>query len=159
MTDEDVLAVYRSTVDEVFRYASRLTGGDRPRTEELVQDTYLAFIRHRRARPDAELSAGWLIVTCRNRFLDQLRRDRRRTRRERAAVVVRESDGADPDPLELLGGLPGHQRAALLLRYVDGLTVPEIAQALGRSIHATESLLARSRAKVRRLHTQLEDES
>lgn len=159
MTDEDVLAVYRSTVDELFRYASRLTGGDRPRTEELVQDTYLAFIRHCRTRPNVDLSVGWLIVTCRHRFLDQLRGDRRRTRRERAAVVVREDVAADPDPLELLAGLPGHQRAALLLRYVDGLPVSEIAQALGRSIHSTESLLARSRAKVRRLHAQPEDES
>jgi RNA polymerase sigma-70 factor, ECF subfamily len=158
MTSEEVLSIYRSTVDDVYRYASRLTGGDRARTEELVQDTYLAFIRHHRERPGVELTPGWLIVTCRNRFLDQLRGDRRRARRERAASQVDDRVDTSPDPLDLLAGLPSHQRAALLLRYVDGFAVPDIARALGRSIHATESLLARGRATARRLHA-LEEES
>jgi len=159
MTDDDILAMYRSTVDEVFRHASRLTGGDRPRTEELVQDTYLAFIRHCRQRPDVDVSAGWLMVTCRNRFLNELRSDRRRSRREEAAVSRGEDVAVNSDPLEMLAGLPAQQRAAMLLRYVDELAVPEVARALGRSVHATESLLARGRARARGLHTEPEEGS
>ncbi|MDN5930073.1 MAG: RNA polymerase subunit sigma-24, partial [Pseudonocardia sp.] len=34
--------------------------------------------------------------------------------------------------------------------YLDGLPVPEVAHTLGRTVHATESLLARARAAFRR---------
>ena len=36
-----------------------------------------------------------------------------------------------------------------VLRYVDELSVPDVARELGRSVHATESLLVRARAALR----------
>jgi DNA-directed RNA polymerase specialized sigma24 family protein len=36
-------------------------------------------------------------------------------------------------------------RAALTLRHLDGLSVPEVATVLGRTVHATEALLVRAR--------------
>ena len=48
---------------------------------------------------------------------------------------------------EVLASLGGHHRA-LTLRYVDGLSVPEVAGHLRRTVHATEALLARARARV-----------
>ncbi|MEK7425424.1 MAG: sigma factor-like helix-turn-helix DNA-binding protein [Actinomycetota bacterium] len=51
---------------------------------------------------------------------------------------------------ELLKDLPDRHRAALILRYVDDLSVGEVAATLGLSLHATESLLARARDQVRR---------
>ena len=49
----------------------------------------------------------------------------------------------------LLKGLPGDQRTALALRYVEGMAVVEVASAMGRSVRATESLLARARRALR----------
>jgi RNA polymerase sigma-70 factor (ECF subfamily) len=40
--------------------------------------------------------------------------------------------------------LSGPHRAALTLRYLDGLPVADVAACLGRSLHATETLLARA---------------
>ena len=40
-------------------------------------------------------------------------------------------------------------RTVLTLRYLDGLPVAEVAQELGRSLHATETLLVRARAALR----------
>ena len=45
-----------------------------------------------------------------------------------------------------------HHRVALTLRYVDGLPVPEVAEILGRTVHATEALLVRARNAFRRLY-------
>ncbi len=45
VTDSEVVAFYRRTVGDVYRYASRLTGNDRAAADELVQDTYLALIQ------------------------------------------------------------------------------------------------------------------
>ncbi len=44
------------------------------------------------------------------------------------------------------------QRSALTLRYLDGLSVPEVAEHIGRSVHATETLLVRARAALRRVY-------
>ena len=45
--------------------------------------------------------------------------------------------------------LPVQTRQALLLRYREGMNVNEVAQILGRSYKATESLLTRGRALFR----------
>lgn len=149
------LALYDRSVDDVHRYASRLTGGDRSRAEELVQETYLGVLRRLRAGDDLDLSTGYLIAACRSRFLDDLKAADRRHRRElRAALGARPSAGDPADRVgrtatDALAVLPPDQRAALVLRYVDDLAVPDVARHLGRSIHATESLLARARTALR----------
>jgi RNA polymerase sigma-70 factor, ECF subfamily len=150
-----LLALYDRSVDDLHRYASRLTGGDRARAEELVQETYLGVLRRLHAGDDLELSTGYLIAACRSRFLDGLKAADRRYRRElRVALAARPAaadpaDGVDRVATDALAALPPDQRAALVLRYVDDLAVPDVARHLGRSIHATESLLARARATLR----------
>ena len=51
MTDADLLALHERTVDELYRYASRLTGGDATLADELVQETYLGLLRRIRGAP------------------------------------------------------------------------------------------------------------
>lgn len=150
----DLLALYETTIDDVYRYASRLTGGDRARTDDLVQETYLGVLRRLRTGEQLELTAAYLIVACRSRFLDQLKGDRRREDRERRARVGAPVTPAEPAPTlatEALAALPDDQRAALVLRYVDDLTVADVARELDRSVRAAESLLARGRAALRTL--------
>jgi RNA polymerase sigma-70 factor (ECF subfamily) len=49
----------------------------------------------------------------------------------------------------VLTELGAHHRAALTLRYLDGLPVAEVADHLGRTVHATEALLVRARRAFR----------
>ena len=64
-----------------------------------------------------------------------------------------QADGADvvsmASTVPRLADLPDRERAALMLRYVDDLAVPEVAALLQLSVHATESLLARARTRLR----------
>ena len=53
---------------------------------------------------------------------------------------------------DVLARLGPHHRAALTLRYVDGLPVPEVAELLGRTVHATEALLVRARIAFRKIY-------
>ena len=46
---------------------------------------------------------------------------------------------------EVLSELGAHHRVALTLRYLDGLSVPDVADQLDRTVHATEALLVRAR--------------
>ncbi len=152
MTTTDFEALYERSLDEVYRYASRLTGGDRVRTDELVQETYLGVLR---AATDVEPTTSYLITACRHRFLDQLRSERRRRTREERVAIPGDTPPVDPatvtngPAVTALGALSDEHRAALVLRYVDDLTVADVADELGRSVRATESLLVRARNALR----------
>ena len=53
------------------------------------------------------------------------------------------------DVLERLGE---HHQIVLTLRYVDGLSVPEVAGLVERTVYATEALLVRARVAFRKLY-------
>lgn len=77
-----------------------------------------------------------------------------------AALVDEDVPSADRWELDLdavrarqtLDRLGAHHRAALTLRYLDDLPVPEVAALLERTVHATEALLVRARAAFRRAY-------
>jgi RNA polymerase sigma-70 factor (ECF subfamily) len=87
---------------------------------------------------------------------------RRQVRQERVLHVVEGLYAELDDPWEVqldhwrahevLAGLTPQHRAALTLRYLDGLGVPEAATVLGRSVTATEALLVRARREFRQLY-------
>ena len=53
-----------------------------------------------------------------------------------------------------LAAVAASQRAALVLHYLDGFSVSEIANALGKSVEAVESLLARGRVSFKRAYLE-----
>ena len=54
----------------------------------------------------------------------------------------------------VLAQLSEPHRAVLTLRYMDDCSVPECAQLLGRTVHATEALLVRARRAFRNLYPE-----
>ena len=49
----------------------------------------------------------------------------------------------------VLARLPEKHRTVLALRYLDDRSVPECAELIGRTVHATEALLVRARKAFR----------
>jgi RNA polymerase sigma-70 factor (ECF subfamily) len=49
----------------------------------------------------------------------------------------------------VLARLPEQHRTVLALRYMDDCSVPECAELIGRTVHATEALLVRARRAFR----------
>lgn len=89
---------------------------------------------------------------------EQLRRSRRRWRRELAMPAVHAEPAASDDAdayasrdaaWSLLAGLPGRQRAVLVLRYYEDLSDPEIATVLGCRASTVRSQAARALATLR----------
>lgn len=129
---------------------------DVPLAEDLTAETFLAAVTAARRPGTPPPSVPWLIGVARHKLADHWRR------REREDRNLRLLDGAVPvdDPWDeaidairarsVLERLGPHHRAALTLRYLDGLPVPEVAACLGRTVHATEALLVRARAAFRR---------
>ena len=108
-----------------------------------------------------ELTVAWLVGVARHKLADHWRRSARE-QRGLAEVAVLTEEAGDPwdEHLDVqsahaaLARLPGPQRAALTLRYLDGLPVAEVAECVGRSLHATETLLVRARAALRRVYRE-----
>lgn len=57
---------------------------------------------------------------------------------------------------DTLARLGAHHRGALTLRYLDGLSVPEVAECLDRTVGATEVLLVRARRAFRAEYATLD---
>lgn len=128
---------------------------DVPLAEDLTAETFLAAVTAVRGPGAAAPSVPWLVGVARHKLADHWRR----LEREERGLRLLEGDGVE-DPWDeaidairariVLDTLGPHHRAALTLRYLDGLPVPEVAGCLGRTVHATEALLVRARAAFRR---------
>lgn len=139
------------TIDDVYRYALRLTGGDPARTADLTQETYSALLRHVSRYPDQPVGVAWLITCCRHRHLDTLRTRERRQRNQVRGWdrPVEVSPEPDDTVVAALSKLKPEERTVLVMRYVDGLGIAEIAAEIAKSVAATESVLRRSRDRLR----------
>ena len=154
MTEDGFIAWYDSTVRAASGYAARLCGSDRSKAEDLVQDAYSTLLRRARSGALTEASTGLITTTIRNRFLDGIRASKSEGRRLRL-VSATESDRVVPSDADAAEGeatlqLSERDRTALVLRYVDGLSVSEVAIEMGISVHAAESLLTRAKARARK---------
>lgn len=143
--------VFETNIDAVFGY-TLVRCGSRHVAEEVVAETFAEAARAYQHGRGHEIERGWLLHVARLRLIDYWRRESRQSRRaERLAVMTLRDhvlpDAADGDPhvLAALDSLSARQRAVLTLRYVDDYSVSEVAEAMGMSYPATESLLARAR--------------
>jgi RNA polymerase sigma-70 factor (ECF subfamily) len=155
---EPFLVRYRETLPAVWQYLARVTAGDRALAEDLTQDVYSAALTAWRGGRRDQVVAPWLVTVARNKFVDTLRRQEREARALALVEADEEVDAHDAafavsreELADLVRGLPPLQRAALALRYVDDLSLAEIAAALDRTVPAVDSLLRRARVALRRL--------
>jgi RNA polymerase sigma factor (sigma-70 family) len=141
----------------VLGYASRLLGGDRAEAEDVAQEAMLRLwkIAPEWRQGEAKVST-WLYRVVTNLCTDKLR-----GRLRRRAVAL--EDGAEiadyaqsveanlmdtdrMDALQMaLKELPERQRQAVVLRHIEGLSNPEIADVLDIGVEAVESLTARGK--------------
>ncbi len=150
--------MYDEALPPVYGYLLARCGA-RATAEELTSETFLAAVDAVRAGGNPPLSVPWLIGIARHKLVDHWRRHAREERSLRAL-------GEPLDEIEdrwdvrldavraqaVLAELAPHHRAALTLRYLDDLAVPQVAELLGRTVHATEALLVRARVAFRRIY-------
>ena len=156
-----LLELYDTSVGDVYGYLVTRCG-QRAVAEDLTAETFLAAVDAVRRDRVVTMSVPWLIGVARHKLIDHWRRQAREERNLHAV-------GDDPPPedpwdahldavraRDTLGELAPQHRAALTLRYLDDLSVPEVAEHLQRTVHATEALLVRARTAFRRAYTSEE---
>ena len=149
------LAFYDDALPHVYGYFVSRCG--RPAlAEDLTSETFLAAVDAARRDDPPPVNVPWIIGVARHKLVDHWRRQERE---QRTLRLVADADDSSADPWEArldaaearrtLDQLAPQHRAVLTLRYLDDLPVAEVAEVLGRTLHATEALLTRARAAFR----------
>ncbi|HET6849626.1 MAG TPA: sigma-70 family RNA polymerase sigma factor [Gaiellales bacterium] len=135
----------------VFAFALHLCGS-REDAEDLVQTAYLQAFRALSAGEQLVNPRAWLMVVIRRQTYN-LWRDRRETAVEHVAETA--APEADAEALaelrrvrSVLFSLPEAQHQAFVLRHWSGLPNREIAEVLGTTESAVETLLVRARGAI-----------
>jgi RNA polymerase sigma-70 factor (ECF subfamily) len=150
-SDGELIALYRAGDQDAFKefygrhrrqlYLYLLSMvRNRETAEELMQETFFAFLRHLDRLNGSPNLRPFLVKTARNRAIDLLRR----SRRYQEALEARAQDplfkprgegsppAVDPERMtRLLSRLPREQREAVVLKVFLGLTFQEIAELTG----------------------------
>lgn len=122
----------------LWRFAMRLTGGDRARAEDVVQETLLRAWRSPRVlEADADARQAWLFTVARHLVIDEWRSSRARlevaTAEPPEPVTADATDAALQSWLveEALGRLSPEHRQVLVQCYFLGRSVADAAEHLG----------------------------
>lgn len=148
--------MYEETNLYVFRFIYGLLGGPREEVEDLWAETFMRAWRSRNrfdGSPEAALS--WLLQIARNSVIDAYRR--RQTHGTQIDIHLDQFQAPGPQPEEqiilaeqrkriwkLIQDLPYEDREIIVLRYVLGWRVNQIAEHLDRKENTVSKQLSRA---------------
>jgi RNA polymerase sigma-70 factor (ECF subfamily) len=99
--------------------------------DDLVQDVFLQAMRRLRSLRNAEAFGGWLAAIARNRARDHWRRGEDTVELPENVPGTPHPEGEALAVLAAIRRLPEAYRETLVLRLVEGMTGPEIAERTG----------------------------
>jgi len=160
---------YDETFDDLYRYVRWRCGGRKDWADEIVQDTWLTAVRRvRRFDPRKGSFLVWLRGVAANLLRNDLRKRRRLPKFQQSAdgQIGETSEGGslwedrhrEEEVAAALDALSEREEAVLRAKYLDGLSVAEIASARDETPKAVESLLSRARQAFREVYRGQEDE-
>lgn len=150
----------------VFRYVYALTSGSQADAEDLTAETFLrAWKARHQFQGEIDSAIGWLIRIAKRLVIDDYRRAARANRNVSADVNRESSPEQTAIQQEqqrflfrLVADLPDEQREILILRYLLGWRVNDIARHIGASENKVSVSLHRSLSKLREKWTETEIE-
>lgn len=150
--------VYREHFGFVWRILRRL-GVPAHALEDAAQDVFLVLHRKRAGLGPEVSLRSWLFGTAR-RVAADLRRGEHRRERRHLALAEAMGDERRERPIEqaeaaefvrrFLDGLDADRRMTFVLADLEGMTAPEIAEALGVKLNTVYSRLRLARAEFER---------
>jgi RNA polymerase sigma-70 factor (ECF subfamily) len=132
-----VLAGQRERYSALYEMYSPMVHGillarvPRGEVDDLVQDIFLHALRKLHTLRDATAFGPWIAMIARNRAMDFYRNSRETVEVTEQMAVEKPPTGTAKEILGLIRRLPEAYRETLVLRFVEGMTGPEIAARTG----------------------------
>ncbi len=150
----DLTAMYERNADMLFRLALSYLQCSAD-AQDAVQDVFAAYLNDPLEFEDIAHEKAWFTTAVVNRSLDILRRKkvRRYVSIDEMAEVIAQPEDKAPIAAEVTGYLakvPEKNRAAVVLHYLEGYSVEEIAVMLDISEAAVKMRLNRGREALRK---------
>lgn len=154
-----LIQIYDLYSDELYRYAVRLSG-DPDLAEECVAETFARLLEaFRRGQGPRQSLRAYLYRMAHNWLTDQFRSFRGNVPLDTAAPLAASDDPAleaetrirQQAVRQALFQLTPAQRQVILLRYVEGWDLEEVAHAVQKPVGAVKALQHRAIARLRRL--------
>ena len=141
--------LYRRHGAEVYRYAYAVLGNHAD-AEDVTQTTFLNAYRALEQGVQPRKPSNWLMTIASNAIKQRFRQEQARPRQVELDDRIAGSEADDDGPsigelLTALSKIPPQQRQAIVLREFEGRSYAEIAQILGVTTSALETLLFRAR--------------
>jgi RNA polymerase sigma-70 factor, ECF subfamily len=159
-------ALYEQYCQIIFRYLYYRVG-DQQTAEDLTSEVFLKMVQ---VLPKQDLSSSyfrsWLFQVARNLSIDHFRKNR-----IHPTIMITEELTVDDGPVELLTQinldhkkllealktLNEDQRDVLIFRFIDGISIGEVARVLKKSEDAVKGLQRRGLINLRQSLKELED--
>ncbi len=155
-------AMYASALPVVYGFISLRVGGNRSLAEDLTSEAFAAAVAEYRAGCPEVVTTSWLCTVAKRRLIDHWRRENVASKKiiplsGRGLVFDSPEPGERDSVIQALGALASEQSTALVLQHVEGCSVVEVAEIIGRTPKATESLLSRARSAFRTAYVEVDD--
>ena len=144
----------------VFGFLFARVGGDESVAEDLLQETLLEAVRGACAFRAEASASTWMCAIARRRLARYYESERKAEMARRSLSLVHGGPGAagpaddiferQDEVVRALGRLPALQRQVLVLKYLEDMSVVDIAEQVNRSRVQVQSLLQRGREGLRR---------
>lgn len=151
--DRTLEVLARDRGADLLAYATLITGGDRAAAQDLVQDAIVRVFGRMRTGFSPDVAEAYVRRAIVNGYVDAFRKRRGFTER-RHLVAVSDGPAGTPDAaaaLDLraaLRTLAPQERAAVVLRYYEDLTVPEVADRMNLAEGTVKRYLANALGKL-----------
>jgi RNA polymerase sigma factor (sigma-70 family) len=150
LASREIDDLYRAHVGEVYRYALAVLGNHAD-AEDVTQTTFLNAYRALEQGVHPRKPSNWLLTIASNAIKQRFRQEQSGPRQVELDDRIADKDRSEdegPSVGELLTALakiPPQQRQAIVLREFEGRSYAEIAEILGVTTTALETLLFRAR--------------
>ena len=162
--DAALKALYDGTAQHMLRFfVYRGVSGDE--AQDILQETFVKIVRNADTFNGSGAARAWIWQVARNCFTDFMRK-RSRLSEDEVAVndekwqALEETTAAPPDCVPgqsvetcVASGLEAFasqnpERAAALMLHMDGMSMAEISERIGRTVAATKEYLSQCRKKI-----------
>lgn len=144
MNDSTIRTAVEKYADMIYRICIVMLKNDAD-AEDAVQETFLKYVQKSSAFECEEHEKAWFITTATNKCRDMLRFRNRHSAESENSLMNYSTDSESSYILDALMEIPDKYREILVLHYVEGYKVEEIAKHIGKTASAVKMRLSKAR--------------